>query len=62
MPRKEKSPEETFREMVKTSEGWEDFEKKLRDVKVTCELQPLAEDKKRQILLNTRTVLDDLFG
>lgn len=57
-----KTPEEKFREMVKTGEGWEDFEKELQDVNVKCELQPLAEDKERQILLNTGTVLDDLFG
>jgi len=62
MPRKEKTPEEKFREMVKTSEGWEDFEKTLKEVNVKCELQPLAEDKERQILLNTGTVFDDLLG
>jgi len=62
MSPKTKTPEEKFREMVKTGEGWEDFQEKLKDVKVTCELQPLAVDKERQILLNTGTVLDDLFG
>jgi len=62
MVRKEKSPEENIREMLKTGEGWDDFQKKLRNVSVTCELQPLAEDKEPEILLNTDTVFDDLFG
>ncbi|MBU0792123.1 MAG: hypothetical protein KKC55_16875, partial [Gammaproteobacteria bacterium] len=57
-----KTPEEKFREMVKTSEGWEDFEEKLKEVNVKCELQPLAEGKEPEILLNTGTVFDDLFG
>lgn len=62
MPRKEKTPEEKFREMVKTSEGWEDFEETLKEVNVKCELQPLAEGKEPEILLNTGTVFDDLLG
>jgi len=57
---KTKTPEEKFREMVKTSEGWEDFEETLKEVNVKCELQPL--DNEPEILLNTGTVLDDLFG
>lgn len=57
-----KTPEEQFRDMVKTGEGWEDFEKPLKEVEVKCEVQPLAEDKEPEILLNTGTVLDDLFG
>lgn len=59
---KEKNPEDKVKEMLKTGEGWEDFKEKLCNVSVKCELQPLAEDKKREITLNTGTVLDDLFG
>ena len=62
MPRKEKSPEEKLREALKTSEGWEDFEDMLKGVSAKCELQPLAQDKEPEILLNSGTVLDDLFG
>ena len=57
-----KTPEERFREMVKTNEGWEQFEDILKDVTVKCSIQPLATDKERQILLKTNTVIDDLFG
>lgn len=61
MPRgKEKSPEEKLREMLKTSEGWEYFEDKLKDVNVKCEVQPLS--KEEEIILNTGTVFDDLLG
>ena len=57
-----KTPEQKFREMVKTSVGWEDFEETLKEVSVKCELQPLAEGKEPKILLNTGTVFDDLLG
>lgn len=62
MTPKEKSPEEKVREMLKTGEGWEEFDEKFKDIAVKCEIQPLSEDKKRDIIINTGTVLDDLFG
>lgn len=57
-----KSPEEKFRDMVKTGEGWAEFQDALKDVKVPCIIQPLSVDKEREIILITNTVLDDLFG
>ncbi len=59
---KEKTPEEKFREMVKTGEGWAEFTDALKEINVPCIIQPLAQDQERQIILNTNTVLDDLFG
>jgi len=55
-----KTPEEQLREMKKTSEGWEDFEKVLKKVQIPCEVLPLSKEK--PIILNSGTVLDDLFG
>lgn len=59
---KEKTPEQKLREMLKTGEGWEDFNDKLKDVRIKCEVQPLSEGKEPEILIKTNTVLDDLFG
>lgn len=57
-----KSPEEKFKEMIKTGEGWAEFQDALKEINVQCIVQPLAEDKKRKVILKTNTVLDDLFG
>lgn len=57
-----KSPEDKFRDMVKTGEGWEEFTSALKDIVVPCVVQPLSTEKTREIILSTNTVLDDLFG
>lgn len=56
------TPEEKFKKMVKTGEGWDEFQDALKEIPVKCELQPLSEDKVKIRFLKTNTVLDDLFG
>jgi len=57
-----KDAKDKVREMLNTSEGWEDFEKQLKDIDVKCEIQPLSEPKEPVAKLKTNTLLDDILG
>lgn len=57
-----KTAEDRVREMLKTGEGWTDFEKKLEGIETKCVVLPLAEDKEPEVILNTGTKFDELFG
>jgi RecA/RadA recombinase len=60
--KEKKTPRDKLREMLKTGEGWEEFDKQLKQVEVSTIIQPLAEENEREKILKTNTVLDDLFG
>jgi DNA repair protein RadA len=57
-----KDAKDKLHDMLNTTEGWEEFESKLSDVKVKCETQPLSENKEPKLKLKTKTLLDDILG
>lgn len=57
-----KDAKDKVHEMVNSGEGWEEFDKKLTEIDVKCEVQPLSEPKEPVPRLKTNTLLDDILG
>jgi DNA repair protein RadA len=57
-----KEAKDKVHEMLSTSEGWETFDKELKDLPVKCVLQPLSEPTEPVSRLKTNTLLDDILG
>lgn len=57
-----KDAKDKVHEMVNSGEGWESFDKELKDVPVKCMVLPLSEPKQAVPRLKTNTLLDDILG